>query len=68
MLVLTKPEDINAFRLLALRGALKLEIMGLRRKGQSVATRIKNEFKLKGKNQQVYEQFEALLREKKVLV
>ena len=39
--MLTTPEQINAFRLCALRGALKLEIHGLTRRGRSAATIIR---------------------------
>jgi hypothetical protein len=68
MIVCDTPDKIEAFRLLALRGALKLECKGLRRKGQSVATLVKREFSLRGTNQQVLDQFEALLQERWILV
>jgi hypothetical protein len=68
MIVCDTPDKIEAFRLLALRGALKLECKGLRRKGQSVATLIKREFNLRGTKQQLSDQFEALLRERGILV
>ena len=68
MIVIDTPDGIEAYRLLALRGALNLEILGMRRShGQSVATIIKREFGLKGNNAKVLEQYEAILREKGVL-
>ena len=46
------------YRLCALRGALKLEKMGLRRsKGPSAYSMIKHEFGLKGNMESVYTQF-----------
>ena len=36
MTSLTTPEQINAFRLLTLRGAVKLEAIGMKRRGRSV--------------------------------
>jgi hypothetical protein len=68
MLVIDTPEGIEAYRLLALRGALSLECKGMRRShGPSVATIVKREFNLKGNNKKVLEQYEAILREKGVL-
>jgi hypothetical protein len=68
MQVIDTPAGIEAFRLLALRGALGLELKGLRRRGQSVCSIVKKEFGLKGSCQSVYNQFEALLRERNILV
>jgi anion-transporting ArsA/GET3 family ATPase len=67
MIVCDTPEKITAFRLLALRSALGLEIKGLKRRGQSVFSIVKREFSLKGSKQSVYDQFEALLRTKGIL-
>jgi hypothetical protein len=68
MIVLDKPEQIEAYRLLCLRSALKLEMRGIRfNHRHSVATKIKREFKLKGTNKKVLEDFEAILHEKGVL-
>ena len=67
-IIIDTPEGIEAYRLLALRGALKLEIYGMRRsRGISAATAIKREFNLKGSNKSVLEQYEGILREKGVL-
>jgi len=61
-------EHIPIARLLALRGMLKLEILGLRRsRGRSAASIIKQEFGLKGSNNKVLVDFEALLRQNGIL-
>lgn len=59
---------ITAFRLLAMKSALSMELKGMRlSRGPSVFGRIKAEFKLKGSKQKVYDQFCAKLREAGVL-
>tara|TARA_Y100000768_G_scaffold330226_1_gene268812 strand:- start:1733 stop:1927 length:195 start_codon:yes stop_codon:yes gene_type:complete len=58
------PEQIDAFRLRALRGALKLEILGMRRGGRSVYSIVKEEFGFKGNKQKVLEQLEAKINGK----
>jgi hypothetical protein len=47
----------------ALRGALKLEILGMRRGGRSVYSIIKEEFGFKGSKQRVLEQLEIRIKE-----
>jgi|TARA_R100000005_G_C4924995_1_gene156545 hypothetical protein len=59
--LISTPEDINKFRLLTLKSALKLEIVGMRRRGRSAYTIIKQEFNLKGSKTKVLEQFEKLI-------
>ena len=61
MQVYDTPEAINGVRLRALRGALKMEIFGMKRRGQSAYSIIKQEFGLKGNKQSVLEQFEKLI-------
>ena len=58
MKVYDTPEQIDAFRLRALRGALKLEILGMRRKGRSVYSIVKEEFGFKGSKVKVLQQLE----------
>ena len=41
-------EEIALFRMKALRGALKLEILGMKRRGRSVYSIVKEEFGFKG--------------------
>ena len=59
MEVYDSPEAINNFRLRALRGALKLEILGMKRRGRSAYSLAKEEFGFKGNKQKVLEQLEA---------
>ena len=62
-MVLDKPEMIEGFRLLQLKSALKLELIGMKMwRGQSAYARIKEEFGLKGSKQKVFDQFEELLK------
>lgn len=56
VVVLDTPEQIQMYRLLALRAALKLECMGLRGRLNAYAT-IRREFGFRGNREQVYTQF-----------
>ena len=57
------PQSIAFFRMKALRGALKLEILGMRRGGRSVYSIVKEEFSFKGSKQRVLEQLEIKIKE-----
>ena len=59
MKVYDTPEQIDAFRLRALRGALKLEILGMKRGGRSVYSIVKEEFGFKGNKVKVLQQLEG---------
>jgi hypothetical protein len=61
------PEKIEAFRLLSLKGALKLESIGMKRRGQSALSIIKKEFNLTGTAKTVYPQFVNILQQKEIL-
>ena len=63
MLTYDNPQAIEAFRMRSLRGALKLEILGMKRKGRSVYSIVKEEFGFKGNKQKVLEQLETKLNE-----
>ena len=63
MEVYDSPQAIANFRLRSLRGALKLEIAGMKRRGRSVYSIIKEEFGFKGNKQRVLKQLEAKLDE-----
>ena len=52
--IVDTPEKIEAFRLLALRGALKLELIGLKKRGRSAYSIIKSEFGFKGNKRKVF--------------
>jgi hypothetical protein len=65
-MVITKPHEIQLFRLLTLRAGLRLEIRGLRvSKGRSCFAIIKQEFGLKGSREEVLEQFSDLIEDSK---
>ena len=64
------PKDINAFRLLTLRSALKLEILGMRPSSmrRTASSIIKAEFGFKGNKQSVLNQFTDYLKAQNILV
>ncbi len=55
---------VSMVRLVALKSALKLETLGLGRRGRSVYSIVKQEFGLKGNKKAVYEQFCKLVEVK----
>jgi len=55
-------DSIDVYRLLALKHALKLETLGMKRRGRSVFSVIKQEFGLKGSKIQVLEKYTELLK------
>jgi hypothetical protein len=59
--ILDNPEQIAAFRLLTLRSMLKLEILGMTRRGRSAYSIIKQESGLRGSKISVYNQLSALI-------
>ena len=61
--VLDTPEQIAQFRLNALHKMLKLEILGMTRRGQSAYAIIKAETGLKGSKQKVYDQLTEILKQ-----
>lgn len=63
MIVADTPEAIDRFRLVALKGALKLETLGMKRRGQSVYSIVKQEFGFKGNKASVLKQLEQKIKE-----
>ena len=61
MTMYDSPKEIALFRIKSLRGALKLEILGMKRRGRSAYSIVKEEFGLKGNKQKVLEQLEKVL-------
>lgn len=60
-IVVDTPNGIRVFRFLARKGALALEIKGLRRsRGRSVYSICKEVYNLKGNKQRVHDQMEAM--------
>ncbi len=62
-LVLDTPQAIDGFRVRALRSALKLEILGMSRRGVSAYRMVKDEFGFKGSKQKVLDQLLAYIKE-----
>lgn len=65
-IVVDGPEAIAFFRLLALRGAVNLEAVGLRYRGGSVTARVKREFGIKGNRDKVLAWLEAHIEAERV--
>jgi hypothetical protein len=63
MQVYDSAEQIAMFRMKALRGALKLEILGMKRRGRSVYSIVKEEFGFKGGKAKVLKQLELKIEE-----
>lgn len=69
MIVCDTPQDIEAYQLLALKGALKLETIGMKRRGQSAFAVVKRITGLKaGSAKKLLPLYEEWLREKGILV
>ena len=58
-------DNINLFRLLSLRSALKLEMVGMKKRGRSAYSIIKEEFGFKGSKESVLEDLQELIAQKK---
>ena len=54
--------NVNFFRLLTLRSALKLEILGMKNSRRSVYAIIKEEFGFRGNKQKVYDQIDVHIK------
>ena len=52
-------------RLFVLKHALKVEMLGMKRRGRSVYSIIKEEFGLKGNRQKVYDTFSVMIQSMK---
>lgn len=67
-LVLTTKEEISAYRLLALRSGLKLELKGMKvSRGKTCYSVIKKEFQLTGSREVVLRKYEQILRDNNIL-
>jgi hypothetical protein len=62
MITITGKENIAMARACALKGALKLEVMGMSRRGQSAYSIVKQEFGFKGSKQKVLDQLTEFCR------
>ena len=63
MIILDTPEQIDMYRLLSLRSALKLECLGMKRRGQSAYSIVKAEYGLKGNKKSVLKQLEQIIED-----
>ena len=63
MITLDTPEQIDLFRLLSLKSALKLECLGMSRRGQSAYSIVKAEYGLKGNKKSVLKQLEQIIED-----
>lgn len=61
MTVIDTPEGINYVQLVARKGALRLEMLGMRRRGRSAYSIIKSEYGLKGSRESVLAQMDTLI-------
>jgi hypothetical protein len=59
MSVITNPDHIAQFRILTLRQALRLEIMGMKKRGQSAYSTLKA-MGFKGTKQEIFDQLSEL--------
>lgn len=59
-IIMSGPEQVAAYRMLALKSALKLEMLGMKRRGPSALSIIKREFGLKGSKQAIFEKFSRM--------
>jgi len=64
--VLTNRSQIDAFQIKTLRTALKLEMLGMKKKGQSVYHIIKNRFGFTGNRRIVLEQLNTYIKENNI--
>ena len=61
MIVIDTPEGINFYQLCARRGALKLELKGMRRRGRTAYSICKQVYGLKGSRERVLAQMNDLI-------
>jgi hypothetical protein len=67
MISIDNEKKIQQFRLITLRTALKLELLGMKHSRGSVYALIKKEFGLKGSKQKVYDQFNEFIESTKTI-
>lgn len=60
--VVSGREQIDFFRLVAIKGAVKLEALGMKRRGESALSAAKKLYGLKGNAKSVHKQLEAMVK------
>lgn len=61
-MLLDNPTDIQLYRLCVLKGAIKLEAIGMKRRGKSALKCFKDEYGFKGNARQAVEEIERILK------
>ena len=61
MNIIDNPEDIDLYSIMTKRSALVMEMKGMKRRGRSAYSIIKEEFGLKGSKQRVFEQLTEII-------
>ncbi len=61
MIVLETKDEIEFASLASIKGALKLEILGIKRRGRSAYSIAKQLYNLKGNKQKVYDQLQKMV-------
>lgn len=62
-IVISGPQNVAKARLITLKHALKLEVLGMKRRGRSVYSIVKQEFGFKGSKQKVLDQLIKMIDE-----
>ena len=60
-MMITNPEDIDFYSIKTKRSALAMEMQGMKRRGRSAYSIIKEEFGLKGSKQRIFEQLTEII-------
>ena len=60
-MMITGEANIKAYRQRVLLGALKLELLGMKKRGQSAYSLMKRELGIKGNKQSVYDQAKEII-------
>tara|TARA_R100001082_G_C4311506_1_gene136946 strand:+ start:615 stop:824 length:210 start_codon:yes stop_codon:yes gene_type:complete len=65
-MIIDNPAHIKLYQMVVQKQALKLEIYGLKTRGRSAYSLIKEQYKLKGNKQKVLEQFTKMIEDIKI--
>ena len=64
-MIIDNPNHIELYRMMVQRQALKLQMKGIRTRGRSAYSMIKEQYSLKGNITKVYEQFTEIIEKAK---
>ena len=65
-MIIDNPNHIQLYTMVVQKQALKLEIYGMKTRGRSAYSLIKEQYKLKGNRQKVLEQFTKMIEDIKI--